>query len=48
MGCNYDFEAKIRGVNLVSDEKLHGFEIICPAKGMSLHPAPPAHVAVTK
>ena len=30
---NSDFEAKIRGVNSVSCEKLHDFEIICPAGG---------------
>ena len=28
------FEAKIRGVNLVSVEKLYVYEIICPASGM--------------
>ena len=28
-----DFEAKIRGVNSVSDAILHDFEIICPARG---------------
>ena len=30
---NSDFEAKIRGVNSVSCEKLHDFEIIFPAGG---------------
>ena len=28
---NSDFEAKIMGVNSVSGDKLHDFEIICPA-----------------
>ena len=27
------FETKIRGVNSVPGEKLHDFEIICPARG---------------
>ena len=30
---NSDFEARIRGVNSVSGETLHDFEIICPAGG---------------
>ena len=34
------FEAKIRGVNSVSGEKLHDFEIICPARGCVRTPAP--------
>ena len=34
-----DFEAKIRGVNSVSDEKLHGLEITCPG-GRRGHPIP--------
>ena len=41
-GANSDFEAKIKGVNSVSGEKLHDFEIICPASGGDgghLHPA---------
>ena len=42
-GCeseNLYFESKMRGVNckLVSGLKLHDFEIICPARGMRLHP----------
>ena len=32
---NSDFEAKIRGVHSVSGNKLHDFEIICPANSMS-------------
>ena len=36
---NSEFEAKIWGVNSVSGEKLHGFEIIYPA---TTHPPPPA------
>ena len=36
-----DFEAKIRSVNSVSGEKLHDFEIICPARGVHLHPPIP-------
>ena len=35
---NSDFETKIRGVNSVSGETMHDFEIICPARGMHLHP----------
>ena len=35
---NSDFEAKIRVVNSVSGEKLHDFEIICPASWMRSHP----------
>ena len=31
-GGDADFEAKIRGVNSVSGENLHDFEIICPAR----------------
>ena len=38
---NSDFEAKIRGANSVSGERQHDFEIICPARGMHLHPTPP-------
>ena len=38
---NFDFEAKIRGLNSVSGEKLHDFEITCPAREMSLHPQHP-------
>ena len=37
-GENSDFEAEIRGVNSVSGEKLHDFEIICSARGV---PPPP-------
>ena len=41
-GCeskeNSDFEAKIRGVNSVSDEKLHDFEIIFPARAVRSQP----------
>ena len=32
-----DAGAKIRGVNSVSGDKLHDFEIICPAMGLLLH-----------
>ena len=32
--------AKIRGVNSVSGEKLHDFEIICSASGVQSHPSP--------
>ena len=35
-----DFEAKIRGLNSVSDANLHDFEIICPGRGMRTHPHP--------
>ena len=39
-----DFEAKIRGVNSVSGENLHDFEIISPASGVRTHPrTPPAY-----
>ena len=38
---NSHFEAKIRGVNSVSGEKQHDFEIICPAIGVRLHPLHP-------
>ena len=42
-GCksseNSGFGAKIRGVNSVSGEKLHDFEIICPTRGVHLHPS---------
>ena len=31
-------EAKIRDLNSVSGEKLHDFEIICPASGLQTHP----------
>ena len=41
-GCeskeNSDFEAKIRGLNSVSGEKLHDFEIICPVRAVQTHP----------
>ena len=33
-----DFEAKNRGVNSVSGDRLHDFEIICPAKGCICSP----------
>ena len=36
-----DFEAKIRGVNSVSVENLHDFEIISPARGCERTPARP-------
>ena len=36
-------EAKIRGVNSVSGEKLHDFTIICPARGVRSHPSAPLH-----
>ena len=36
-----DFEAKIRGVNSVSGENLHDFEIISTARGVRTHPPPP-------
>ena len=42
MGAN--FEAKIGGVNSVSGENLHDFEIISTARGVRthhLHPHPP-------
>ena len=46
-GCesleNSDFEAKVRGVNSVSDEKLHDFEIICLARGCMFPPHPLPH-----
>ena len=32
---------KVGGVNSVSGEKLHDFEIICPAKGVRLQPPQP-------
>ena len=38
---NSDFEAKIRDVNSVSGEKLHDFEIICPARGVRSQPPHP-------
>ena len=41
----FDFEAKIRGVNSVSGEKLHDFEIICPASANAL-PAHPLHTGL--
>ena len=46
-GCeskeNSNFEAKIRGVNSVSGEKLHDFEIICPAGFLPPPPLPSAY-----
>ena len=45
---NSDFEAKIRGVNSVSGEKLHDFKIICPARGAFASPPPPARHALRK
>ena len=36
-----NFEAKIRGVNSVSSENLHAFEIICPAREVRTHPRTP-------
>ena len=36
-----EFEAKIRGVNSVSGENLHDFEIISIARGVPPTPAPP-------
>ena len=34
------------GVNSVSGEKLHDFEIICPARGVQTHPlSPPPPIA---
>ena len=47
MGCQFkgftkggaDFEAKIRGVNSVSGENLHDFEIISPANAPPHDPA---------
>ena len=36
-----DFEAKIRGVNSVSGENLHDFEIISTARGVRTHHPPP-------
>ena len=38
---NSNFEAKIRVVNTVSGEKLHDFEIICPARGLRSYPHHP-------
>ena len=38
---NFDFEAKIRGVNSDLGEKLHDFEIICPGREVSFHPQHP-------
>ena len=32
--------AEVSGVNLVSSEKLHEFEIICPKSGVHSHPTP--------
>ena len=44
-GCesseNSDFETKISGVNSVSSEKLHDFEIICTARGVRSQPRTP-------
>ena len=40
---NSDFEAKIRGVNSVPGDKLHDFEIICPARGCVCTLLPPPH-----
>ena len=39
-GGGADFEAKIRGVNSVSGEYLHHFEIISPARGVRTRPPP--------
>ena len=41
-----DFEAKIRGVNSVSGENLHDFEIISTARGVQTHPPPPLRTAL--
>ena len=49
MGCELkgftkggaDFEAKIRGVNSVSGENLHDFEIISPVRGVRTYPRTP-------
>ena len=38
------FKAKIRGVNSVSGENLHDFEIICPASGV--HPGTPLRMGL--
>ena len=37
---------KIRSENTVSGEKLHDFEIICPARGGNHTPAPPLHMGL--
>ena len=42
-----DFEAKIRGVNSVSGENLHDFEIIRTARGVRTHPPPPTHTPLS-
>ena len=41
-----DFEAKIRGVNSVSGENLHDFEIISRTRGVRTHPTPPPILCV--
>ena len=43
----FNFEANIRGVNSVSGEKLHDFEIICPAMGVRIPPYPPPPLSHT-
>ena len=45
MGANLksnNSEAKIRGFNSVSGEKLYDFEIISPAKDLQSHPRTPS------
>ena len=37
------FRLKLGVVNSVSGEKLHDFQIICPARGVQSTPLPPAY-----